>query len=308
MPRLLAAALSAALVAQAAPAPALRVAVNMTTIESAPVFLAARDAADVRIELRSGGIPMLLDGEVDAATNSETQALIRSVARPYLRIIMTVSECAYRIVARKTAGIARLSDLRGKKVGTPVNTSSHYYLAKALARAALTEADVVVVNTAVADMAAAIKRGDVDAVSGWEPGAHDSAAALGSDAVVIQEPGLYRELFDLNTTTAVLNDPARRRALVSGVRAMVAASTTVRTQPASVWPLLFDRIRVPILTTSAAWNQFRFNAWIPEDAADVIVEEERWVAATQKRAPRSRAQLQTLIDESVLREAKSGKN
>src|SRR5262249_54982127 len=156
----------------------------------------------------------------------------------------------------------------------------------------LAERDVVVVNTPVAEMAAAMKRGDVDAVSGWEPGAHDSAAALGSDAVVLQEPGLYRELFDLNTTTAVLNDPVRRRALVAAVRAMIAASTNVRTEPATVWPLLFDRIHVPVVTTSAVWTHFRFNAWIPEDAVDVLVEEEQWLAARANRSPRNRAQLE----------------
>jgi ABC-type nitrate/sulfonate/bicarbonate transport system substrate-binding protein len=280
------------------------VAVNMTTIESAPVFLAAQNAADVRIDLRSGGIPMLLDGDVDAATNSETQALLRSVARPDLRIVMTVSECAYRIVARRSAGIGRLGDLRGKKIGTPANTSSAYYLAKTLQTVKLAESDVTIVPMAVADMAAAMKRRDVDAVSGWEPGAHDSIAALGSDAITFQPPGLYRELFDLNTTTTVLNDPARRQALVRAVRAMIAASTEVRVKPSAVWPLVSSRIKVPVATISDAWTHFRFNAWIPEDALDVLVEEEQWVAATQKRAPRARAQLQTLLDDTILRDAR----
>ena len=74
--------------------------------------------------------------------------------------------------------------------------------------------------------------------------------------------------------------------------------------PASVWPLLFERIKVPILTTSAVWNHFRFNAWIPEDALNVLVEEEKWVAVQQKRVPRRRAQLQQLLDDSVLRDAR----
>ena len=102
----------------------------------------------------------------------------------------------------------------------------------------------------------------------------------------------------------MLNDPVRRRALVNSVRAMIAASTQVRTQPARVWPLLSARINVPQSTIADAWTHFRFNAWLPEDALDVLVEEEQWVASTQKRAPRSRAQLQTLIDYSVLADAR----
>jgi len=275
----------------------------MATIESAPVFVAAQNATDVRMELSAGGIPVLLDGAVDAATNSETQALIRSVDRPDLRIVMTVAECSYRIVARRAAGITTLADLRGKKIGTPANTSAHYYLVKALRRAGVAASDVTVVPMLVPDMAKAIAKGDVDAVSGWEPGAHDAIAALGAGGITFQPPGLYRELFDLNTTSAVLNDPARRRALVDSVRAMVGASTQVRTKPITVWPLLSSRINVPQATISDTWTHFRFNAWLPEDILDVLVEEEQWVAQVQKRSPRTRAQLAGLVDNSVLREA-----
>jgi len=276
----------------------------MATIESAPVFVAAQNATGVRMELRAGGIPVLLEGAVDAATNSETQALIRSVDRPDLRIVMTVAECAYRIVARRASGITTLADLRGKKIGTPANTSAHYYLIKALRRVGVAGSDVTVVPMTVPEMAAALEKGDVDAVSGWEPGAHDAIAALGDRGITFQPPGLYRELFDLNTTTAVLNDPVRRRSLVESVRAMIAASTKVRTEPATIWPLLSSRINVPPTTISDAWTHFRFNAWLPEDIVDVLVEEEQWVAEVQKRSPRTRAQLAGLVDDSVLREAR----
>ena len=275
----------------------------MTTIESAPVFLAAQNAPQLRMDIRSGGIPMLLDGGADAATNSETQALIRSVARPDLRIVMSVAECYYRIVARKSSGIQTLADLRGKKIGAPANTSAGYYLAKMLRTVKLAESDVTVVAMPVEGMAAAMKRGDVDAVSGWEPGAHDSIAVLGADAIVFQDRKVYRELFDLNTTTAVLNDPAKRRALVDTVRAIVAASSQVTRRPADVRPLLSSRINVPQPTISDVWSHFTFAGGLPPDMLDVLTEEEQWVAALQKRAPRVRAQLQGLIDESILRAA-----
>jgi len=286
------------------PPQGIRLAVNMTTVESAPVFLAAQDAPELRMDIRAGGIPVLLEGSVDAATNSETQALIRSVERPDLRIVMTVAECYYRLVARRSAGVTRLPDLRGKRIGTPLNTSSAYYLAKMLRTAKLEEADVTIVGMPVADMAAAMKRGDVDAVSGWEPGAHDAITALGVDAVVFQDRSVYRELFDLNTTTAVLNEPVRRRALVDTVRAIVTASRQVREQPPGVRPLLSSKINVPESTISTVWPHFTFAGGLPADMLDVLTEEEQWVAVQQKRAPRPRAQLQMLVDDSVLRDAR----
>jgi NitT/TauT family transport system substrate-binding protein len=291
--------------AQASPARVpLRVAVNMTTVESAPVFLAAQRAGETAMTLTGGGIPLLVNRTADAATNSETQILLRSVESPDLRVVMTVAECEYRIVARRSAGISRLADLRGRKVGTPANTSAEYYLAKMLRTVKLDEPDVTVVPLAVSDMAAAMKRGDVDAVSGWEPGSEDSIAALGADAIVFQDRPVYRELFNLNTTAAVLADPAKRPALVDVVRAIAAASRDVSARPADVRPLLSSRINVPQATIATVWRHFRFPTSLPRDLLDVLVEEEQWVAARQKRAPRSRAQLQGLIDGSVLQEAR----
>jgi ABC-type nitrate/sulfonate/bicarbonate transport system substrate-binding protein len=299
----LAAAAAAMMTTQAFAGEPLRVAVNMTTVESAPVFLAAQRVGAAAMTLTGGGIPLLVDRTADAATNSETQILLRSVERPDLRVVMTVAECEYRIVARRSAGIRTLGDLRGRKVGTPASTSAEFYLAKMLRTVRLDEPDVKVVPMAVADMAAAMRRGDVDAVSGWEPGAQDSIDALGADAIVFQDRPIYRELFNLNTTAAVLDDPARRRALVDVVRAIVTASRDVRARPADVRPLLSARINVPQATIATVWQHFRFPASLPHDILDVMVEEEQWVAVRQKRGPRNRAQLQTLVDDSVLREA-----
>src|SRR5262245_60954047 len=111
------------------PAPDIKIAVNSTTIESFPVFAAA-EALPTQIQLiRSpsgrNAMSQLLNGEVDAATGSETQALLNSVADPRIRIILTLAECRYRIIARRSAGIRRITDLRGKKVAATINTSSH---------------------------------------------------------------------------------------------------------------------------------------------------------------------------------------
>ena len=168
----------------------------------------------------------------------------------------------------------------------------------------LAESDVTVVAMAVPDMAPAMKRGEVDAVSGWEPGAHDAAEVLGADAIVFQDRAVYRELFDLNTTTGVLNDPVRRPALVAVVRAIIAASRDVTARPAGVRPLLSSKINVPQATIADVWPHFTFPAALPSDMLNVLVEEEQWVAAHEKRAPRPRAQLQTLVDDSVVREAR----
>src|SRR5678816_1179305 len=168
--------------------PPLRVSGNTTTIELSPVLVAANGIYPGAITVTNGGIPNIMDGSVDVATNAETQLLRQSVDDPDLRVIFTVAESFYRIVARKSAGIRRIEDLKGKRITTPRNTSAHYFLVKMLATARLSETDVTLVNiTPVTEMSTALKDGRVDAVAMWEPEAERAIAAVGSDAIVLQD-------------------------------------------------------------------------------------------------------------------------
>ena len=281
----------------------IKIAVNATTIESAPIFLAERIPGVQIVPVPNGRVAMerLLHGDVDAATGSETQALLNSVAEPGIRIILTLAEARYRIIARKSSGVRKVDDLRGKKVAATVNTSSLYFLREMLRKAGMQlDTDVRFVNLEGPDMPAALKRGDVDAVAMWEPHAQNSLDALGSDAVVLQNASVYRERFNLNTTTKALRDPGKRRALVEVVRAALRASDRIRSQPAQARTMLAPFINTPAETIEHVWEQFRFPANLPGDLPEVLRNVEIFVAAVQNRQPRPRAALRPLIDGSLL--------
>src|SRR5690348_14352920 len=118
----------------------IKIAVNATTIESAPIFLAEKIPGVEIVPVPNGRMAMerLLHGDVDAATGSETQALLNSVAEPGIRIILTLAEARYRIIARRSSGIRKVEDLRGKKVAATVNTSSLYFLREILRKEGMT--------------------------------------------------------------------------------------------------------------------------------------------------------------------------
>jgi NitT/TauT family transport system substrate-binding protein len=302
---ILAMAVACAALLTAAPACAaekLRVGVNLTTIETLPIWLVEREPEGAGIAISGGNIPSLTAGRADVATHAETQAVRRSPEDPGIRVIMTVAEYAYHIVANRAAGIRTSADLRGRRIATAPDTSAHFYLVRTLQSAGLDEEDVTVAAMAPADMPQALAHGAVDAVSIWEPAAEQSAQALGDDAVILQGPD-YRERFDLNTTAAVLADPARRAAVVDLLRAIIRTSRTVREHPEEVQPVIAARLGVPAETVVAAWPRFRFPAALPDDLADAMAEQEPWLARRQHRTPRPRDALAELIDASVWREA-----
>ena len=217
-------------------------------------------------------------------------------------MILTVAEYGYRIVARRSAGVHTAMDLRGKKIATSRNSSAHFYIVKTLQSVGLSESDAIVVGMAPIELPAALARGDVDAVSIWEPAAEQSVGVLGPDAVILHEPH-YRERFNLNTTVATLVDPTKRAGVADLLRAVIRTSRTVREHPQEAQPVIAARLGLPDQIITATWGRFRFPASIPDDLLESMVEQEPWMAKNQNRPPRSREAIGALIDPSVWREA-----
>src|SRR4030095_12175097 len=181
------------------------VAVSTTTIEGGPVYVVGNGPQGAGFRVINGGVRNLANGGAHAATNAETQFLIAGA--PNVRILFTVAEGLYRIVAKRSAGIYKLAGLRGKRVTTPRDTSAHYALVRMLATAGVSETEVTIVDLPRGQMAAGGVDGRADAISMWEPEAQNAVDGLGGDAVVFQDNKAYRELFSLYTTTDVLGDP-----------------------------------------------------------------------------------------------------
>lgn len=287
---------------------------NKQTFEIAPVLLAAEHYYPGEATVRMGGIPNLVGepmiqgfgetGVADVATHAETQALRYSVRHPNLRILMNVTEGLYRIVARRSAGIASVADLKGKRVATIEQTSSGYFLQRMLAKEGLSFADIVpVAVTPLSGMTEALRKGEVDAVVIWEPESENAAQVLGSDLVEFHGDGVYRELFNLNSTAEALADPVRRARIVRFVRGVIDAAAEIRRDPARAKPLVVTAGSFAPQDVEESWKHHRWSANLPADLLDVLVEEEKWLATRDKRVPRSREQLATLIDTSIYEEA-----
>jgi sulfonate transport system substrate-binding protein len=278
------------------------VAVSTTTLEGGPVYVADNGPQGAGFRVINGGVRNLANGGAHAATNAETQFLFAGA--PNVRILFTVAEGLYRVVAKRSAGISKLADLKGKRITLPRDTSAHYSLVRMLASVGLAESDVMIVDLPRGQMAAGVIDGRADAISMWEPEAQNAVDGLGRDGIVFQDNKVYRELFSLYTSTEVLGDARRRRELIDFVRALLVAVDEMKTKPAPHFPLIAKTTTHPVDRVAKSWAHHAFPLAVPSDMLDVMVEEEKWVAQKQNRAPRSRATLASFFDPSVLEEAR----
>lgn len=282
-------------------------------IELSPVLVAANSFYPEQLTVGEGGITTMISGASDLATNAETQILRETVANPDLRIIATVTESFYRLVARKSAGIETLADLKGKRVMLPRMTSANYYLVAMLRTVGLTDDDVTIVPLPEAQgdqsgmdlMSVALKNGEVDAISIWEPEPESAIEELGDDAIVFQDRSVYREVFNLHARAGDLADPAKRRSIVAFVRAVAEATEALKSNPEEYWPHVSSITGFSVEEISKGWPEMEFPVEIIPDMLDVLVEEEPWIAKQQNREPRTPEELERIIDRSVVEEALS---
>ncbi|MGA7817736.1 taurine ABC transporter substrate-binding protein [Caballeronia sp.] len=76
---------------------------------------------------------------------------------------------AEALVARDGSGVSTVAQLKGKRLGVPFVSTSHFHALLAIKNAGLSPSDVKVLNMRPAEIAAAWERGDIDATYIWNP-------------------------------------------------------------------------------------------------------------------------------------------
>lgn len=140
----------------------------------------------------------------------------------------------------------------------------------------------------------------------WEPTIEIAAEALGANAIVFQDKSVYRELFNLHSTTEKLSNPTTRKSIVTFIKALNQAEHVFNTDFGSVQSRVATAVKVDPAILKAVYPVHLFNGTLAADTLDVIIEEDQWVAKLENRATISKADLAKLVDRSVLEEALQG--
>jgi aliphatic sulfonates family ABC transporter substrate-binding protein len=146
--------------------------------------LLQREGLDVQTAQFPAGpamLPALAAGEIDLAWMGEFPAVTGYANGLPIEILFMerIDATNVRLAASPAAGIAALPDLKGKRIGVAIGSTSHYHVLRALSQAKLKADEVRLVNLAPANMPPAYVAGQIDAAFVWEPnvGAIERAGA-----------------------------------------------------------------------------------------------------------------------------------
>ncbi len=118
---------------------------------------------DIIKAMASGAVQI---GEVGSVPTSV--AISRGEPFELFWILEDISD-AEALVARNGSGVNSVADLKGKKVGLLMNSTTHFHLVMALEHAKVNPADVKIMNMRPPEVRGAWQRGDIDATFIWDP-------------------------------------------------------------------------------------------------------------------------------------------
>jgi sulfonate transport system substrate-binding protein len=168
----------------------------------------AKDGVTVRWVQSLGSnkaLEFLNAGSLDFGSTAGAAALIGKINGNPIKSIYVYSRPEWTaLVTRKDAGIAKVEDLKGKRVAVTRGTDPHIFLVRSLQQAKLTEKDVKLVLLQHPDGRTALERGDVDAWAGLDP--LMAAAEIESGAVLFHRNAAANTWGVLNVREAFAKD------------------------------------------------------------------------------------------------------
>ncbi|WP_406194978.1 NrtA/SsuA/CpmA family ABC transporter substrate-binding protein [Kitasatospora sp. NBC_01560] len=203
----------------------------------APVHLAqerglwAAEHVRVKPEAFSTGrdaLNAVLGGQAQLGVVGDLPAVTAALTGRDLRIVADLSRFSdWRLLTRADHGITGFDRLRGRRIGLPQGTNVEYAVARMLASAGLTAADVQVVNLAPNQIPAALARGDIDAGATF-PSFYDATrTALGDRYAELRFTGYTAR------TLLVAGPAATDPATTAVLRALLRAQAELTADPAA---------------------------------------------------------------------------
>jgi len=290
----------------------LRVAVNPVP-QSALVIIAAergyfaRENLDVTVSRFPTGklaFDAVLGGAADVATVADVPIMYALMSGQAPAVLATIERSgkSVKLLARKDAAIASPADLRGKKVGTFKGSSGEFFLDALLAKHHVPSAEVAIVHLQPPDLVTAITRKDVAAISIFEPHIHNAATVLGSNALVVEDPSVYTEIFNVATTEKAL--AARQDAFVSFLRALQRAADDIRRDPNGAQASVARFTQLDPNVLREIWPMFQFTITTDRVLPDLLRREADFaVRSGSLPAPSSEPQFERVLKPEVLSKA-----
>ena len=232
----------------------------------------------------------MVNGEADIAVGTAEYPLVgRLFQKERIRTIGNIakSELIY-LVGRRDRGIEKVSDLKGKRVGTMLRTIAHFYLGRFMELHGMKMQDITLVDLKTpAEWVDAVANGDIDAVATAQPYVNSVKDRLGANAAVwsvqSSQP-LYTQV--ISTDEWITKNP---ELVVRFLKSLAQAEEYVMRNPAEAKAIIQKRLNLDAAYMETVWSQNQYSLSLDQSLIVAMEDEARWMISngltTEKHVP-----------------------
>ena len=237
-----------------------------------------------------GALDGMLNGEADIAVGANEFPLVgKAFHQERIRTIGSIAKSEFiYLIGRRDRGIEKVSDLKGKRVGTTFRTIAEFFLGRFLELHGMNMRDITLVDLKTpAEWVDAVVNGDIDAVVTAQPYANSAKDRLGANAVFWPAQS-SRPLFTqvISTDEWVTMHP---ELVIKILRSLAQAEAYAIRNPAEAKATIQKRLNLDAAYMETVWSQNQYFLSLDQSLVVAMEDEARWMIrnglTTEKKIP-----------------------
>jgi len=231
-----------------------------------------------RYDTGVGSLDGLVNGEADIVVGTSEFPLVgRAFQKANIRTIGSIAKSEFiYLIGRKDRGIEKVSDLKGKKIGTTFGTIAHFYLGRFLELNGINIQDITLIEVKTPEeWVNAVVNGDIDAVVTAQPYASAAKDRLGANAVVWSAQSsqpLQAQLISTDEWITKHPDLVNRF-----LKSLALAEEFVIRNPAEAKAIVQKRLNLDAAYIETVWSQNQFSLSLDQSLLAAMEDEARWM-------------------------------
>jgi ABC-type nitrate/sulfonate/bicarbonate transport system substrate-binding protein len=225
----------------------------------------------------------VMGGGADIATTAEAPTTAAAMSGQKIAFLARTEYSYIKTLTAAAAGIAKLADLKGKKIAFTAGTGGEVYTMQLLKAAGLTKDDVTLVNLRPQDMVAALSSGSIDAYDTWEPHIYNGRKALGAKVAELDTKGIYAETFNI----VVMQDYLQKQPQIvtSFLKSLVEAEAWIKANHDEAIKVIAEFVKMPADDLRPIFDDYVYQVALDDKTLAVLNAHAAWRLATGNHPP-----------------------
>ena len=221
-------------------------------------------------------VQSMFEKKADMAISGDTVVMFSVAEREKVKVLAEImtSRRHVVIVAKKGLGIEAPVDLEGKRIGVPMGTTGHFFLASFLSVNGVPKETVKVIYMKPSEMMDAFNKGIVDAVAIWPPFMNQLKRKFGEECKLFYDERIYNDIVCMTTSDDFVEKyPA---AVQKVLKALTRAETFTEEYPEKARVITAEFLKLDKTILDEIWDNYYFRVTLDQSLLVSLEDQTRW--------------------------------